>query len=345
MADGSDIEWTDATWNPISGCSVVSPGCTNCYAMRLAGTRLQHHPSRAGLTRNTKAGPVWTGDVRFNEQWLDQPLRWTRPRMIFPVAHGDMFHEKVPDAWIDKIMLVMMAAHWHTFTPLTKRADRMRLYLTDPKLPGRLIDLCWQVLRDPAIAPAALHRALKGNGWALLGIDEPLVLPNVWWGVSAEDQRRADERLAELLAMPAALHWVSAEPLLGPIDIEWAMSHPFHMAAGFLQRGRFAPGMETLRPLGWVVGGGESGPGARPMHAAWARSLRDQCEAAGVPYHHKQNGVYAEVEHPTHWLRTDGTLRPIGHGAWASDAAVRLVGKKAAGRLLDGREHNGMPGL
>ena len=93
MADNSGIEWTGATWNPITGCSVVSPGCTNCYAMRLAGTRLRHHPSRTGLTQQTKAGHVWTGEVRFNEQWIDQPFRWKRPRDIFVCAHGDLFHD------------------------------------------------------------------------------------------------------------------------------------------------------------------------------------------------------------------------------------------------------------
>src|SRR4051812_9194595 len=101
MADNTHIEWTDATWNPVTGCSVVSPGCTNCYAMRLAGTRLKHHPSRYGLTHDTKAGPVWNGEVTFNRPWLDQPLRWKRPRRIFVAAHGDLFHEAVHDEWID----------------------------------------------------------------------------------------------------------------------------------------------------------------------------------------------------------------------------------------------------
>src|SRR5580658_6722092 len=107
MADGTHIEWTSATWNPITGCRVKSPGCTNCYAMTLAGTRLQHHPSRAGLTRNVNGHYVWTGEVRFNEQWLDQPLRWTRPRDIFVVAHGDLAYEKVPEEWVAKIFNVM----------------------------------------------------------------------------------------------------------------------------------------------------------------------------------------------------------------------------------------------
>ena len=134
MADRSRIEWTDATWNPITGCSVVSPGCTNCYAMKLAGGRLRNHPSRQGLTRLQKKGagwrPVWTGEVRFNEQWLDQPLRWQRPRRVFVCAHGDLFHEHVPDEWIDRVFAVMALAGDHTFQVLTKRAERMHEYLS-----------------------------------------------------------------------------------------------------------------------------------------------------------------------------------------------------------------------
>jgi protein gp37 len=126
MSDNSHIEWTDATWNPITGCSILSPGCTNCYAMGLAGTRLRHHPSRAGLTREVNGHHVWTGDVRLNEQWLTQPLQWSRPRMIFVCAHGDLFHESVPDEWIDRVFAVMALCPQHTFLVLTKRSARMR---------------------------------------------------------------------------------------------------------------------------------------------------------------------------------------------------------------------------
>lgn len=130
MAATSKIAWTEATWNPITGCSMVSPGCRNCYAMHLAGTRLKHHPSRAGLTDETPGGPVWTGDVRLNGDWLDQPLRWRKPRRIFVVAHGDLFHEKVPDEWIDMVFRVMVEAKQHTFQVLTKRPERMKEYVS-----------------------------------------------------------------------------------------------------------------------------------------------------------------------------------------------------------------------
>ncbi len=142
MSDGTKIEWTDATWNPITGCSVVSPGCTNCYAMHLAGTRMKNHPSRIGLTDASKAGPVWNGALRFNQEWLEQPLRWRKPRMIFVCAHGDLFHESAPDAWIDQVFDVMARAPQHRFQVLTKRAQRMRDYLSrfhpadDPRGPG-----------------------------------------------------------------------------------------------------------------------------------------------------------------------------------------------------------------
>lgn len=134
MADKTHIEWTDATWNPITGCSVISPGCTNCYAMRLAGTRLKHHPSREGLTAPSNAGPVWNGKVRLNRQWLYQPMEWKSPRMIFVCAHGDLFHEDVPDDWILDVFTIMAIAHQHTFQVLTKRADRMQDFLSRPDL-------------------------------------------------------------------------------------------------------------------------------------------------------------------------------------------------------------------
>lgn len=332
MADGTAIEWTDATWNPITGCSVVSPGCKNCYAMRLAGARLRHDPSRAGLTHATKAGPVWTGEVRFNARWLDQPLRWRRPRRIFVCAHGDLFHEAVPDEWIDRIFRVMSTAPRHTFQVLTKRAERMRRYLSDPTVHGRI--------RYDARPP-----------WPL---------PNVWLGVSVEDQRRADERIPILLDTPAAVRWISAEPLLGPIslaaiDVD-GETEVLPLGAEWLGRSDEIEGLDLPR-LDWVVAGGESGPNARPMHPDWARSLRDQCAAADVPFLWKQNGEFLPVSEawgPTAAspddLRGCVFVDPNGityrlreaasFGAWA----MRRVGKKAAGRLLDGVIHDAWPG-
>lgn len=354
MADGTHIEWTEATWNPITGCSVVSPGCTNCYAMKLAGTRLAHHPSRAGLTQDSKAGPVWTGEVRFNEEWLDQPLRWTKPRMIFVCAHGDLFHESVPDAWIDRIFAVMALCPQHTFQVLTKRSARMREYFSRSNLPHGRIENVWLATSEFATTPALKQMICNDLTWGKMHDRWPL--PNVWLGVSVEDQQRADERIPDLLATPAAVRWISAEPLLGPVDLV----SPFYAhSTGYQMQGYLRDEAEHddfrywAEKLDWVVVGGESGPGARPMHPDWARSLRDQCVAAGVPFFFKQWGQWAPIgwEHASskHLVTADGFVVPkaladmkrnrYGHGL----IEVAKVGKKRAGRLLDGALHDEMP--
>lgn len=322
MADNSLIEWTDATWNPITGCAVVSPGCTNCYAMRLAGTRLAHLPSRAGLTRDSKAGPVWTGETRLNEEWLTQPLRWRRPRRIFVCAHGDLFAESVPDAWIDRVFAVMALAPQHTFQVLTKRAQRMREYLTQADRQSRI---------------AARGFFMDGGDF-----EARWPLPNVWLGVSVEDQARADERIPDLLATPAAARFVSAEPLLGPVDltsISWGDDFVWGITdalAGVDWCLEFPGEPRPARAkLNWVIVGGESGPGARPMHPDWARSIRDQCADAGVAFFFKQWGEFASVSE---------VAGPGAHYQFPDGATVRRVGKVRAGRMLDGRTHDDIPG-
>jgi protein gp37 len=334
MADNSKIEWTDATWNPITGCSVVSPGCTNCYAMRLAGTRLAHHQSRSNLTRDTKAGPVWTGEVRFNEDWLDQPLRWKKPRMIFVCAHGDLFAEGVPDAWIDRVFAVMALAPQHTFQVLTKRSARMREYLSS-----------WRVDADGFFTR-------DGGGYnssAHLRRDR-FPLPNVWLGVSVEDQKRAEERIPDLLATPAAIRWISAEPLLGQVNLHWIAVPGTNGLDALRGLTDFDEGPLRAGPrLDWIVVGGESGPGARPMHPDWARSLRDQCAAAGVPFHFKQWGNWwprDQWEHNPDLILPDDDYVASGQApgtCHVGTAVMHRQGKKTAGRLLDGVEHNGLP--
>lgn len=339
MADNTKIEWTDSTWQVFTGCSITSPGCTNCYAMRLAGTRLQHHPSRAGLTTMSKAGPVWTGEVRFNRQWLDQPLRWKRPRAIFVCAHGDLFHENVPDAWLDEVFAVMALAPQHLYQVLTKRPARMRDYLSDAGVIRRV----YETVCDMAVA-MRLNVTLIADR-----TDEPNAPPgrriylgqwplaNVWLGTSVEDQTRADERQYSMRAI-AELGWptwVSYEPAIGPVD--WA-------------------GWEFLR---WIVSGGESGAGARLTHPDWHRATRDFCADIGAAYHFKQNGAFKPTTVTLdEWLHQKDEMR-LGervvlsggrfggfpeHGVTEFEV-MRLVGKKAAGRLLDGVEHNGMPEL
>ena len=334
MADNTKIEWTDATWQPITGCAVVSPGCTNCYAMRLAGTRLAHLPSRAGLTVDSKAGPVWTGETRLNEDWLTQPLRWKRPRRIFVCAHGDLFAESVPDAWIDRVFAVMALAPQHTFQVLTKRARRMREYLSQADRQSRI---------------AARGFFIDGGEF-----ERRSPLPNVWLGVSAEDQARADERIPDLLATPAAVRFVSAEPLLGPVNFRsindaGAILNALTGASsdyGDPDAGMIAP-VETSGPrIDWVIVGGESGPGARPMHPDWARAIRDQCAAAGVAFFFKQNGEWQHMPERAHFkeqFREEWRLVESGIPG-VRPALMFRVGKKRAGRLLDGYTHDDMPG-
>jgi protein gp37 len=513
MADHTHIEWTDATWNIINGCTLVDEGCRHCYAARLAATRLQHIPSRKGLARINAAGEAkFTGEVRFNAEWLDQPLRWKKPRRIFVCAHGDLFHESVPDDWIDKVFAIMALAPQHTFQVLTKRPDRMRAYLSDK---GR------KYMVDMAV-------------WALDGEPEeptrptiPWPLPNVWLGTSISDQASADARIPDLLATPAAVRFVSAEPLLGPVDIRHFVEYdplyekqtkrdiclPVCDQRGFGDStGRHdleapqaglgslarqgnqssmsasesrtrqrrilsgesdarrkeglglgsSPSLATLqgayprwdhgqppernqerqpseqsgigdlsgaattrdphfedRPRsgsGWseeqhgaiddransgnqgtetggrafegnsgrlrdsvsdrfedcsrrpainlIICGGESGPKARPMHPDWARSLRDQCQAAGVAFFFKQWGEWGpdtgpapgkpdremEGRDPCAWfdgnawhVEADGFAVPVGAvhsiGEW-----VYRKGKGRNGRLLDGAEWSQMPG-
>lgn len=352
MADKSLIEWTDTTWQIVTGCSVVSPGCTNCYAMRLAGGRMQHHPSRQGLTIETKAGAVWNGLVRFNEQWLTQPLSWRTPRKIFVAAHGDLFHEGVTDAQLDLIFCVAAIARRHVFQILTKRPDRMRDYF------------------------AALQPVFEERMWAtgLLEFSNDLSwpLPNVWLGVSVEDQARADERIPALLATPAAVRWISAEPLLGPVNLDHVKFFDRQTEGGGWETGwesslngkRFDPwNDETMESEGhtrldWVVVGGESGKGARPMHPDWARQIRDQCAAAGVPFLFKQWGAWCpgenvgtpstSAEDAAWWddgawdIRTV-SLRESQEMHYEDEPNLWRVGKGRSGRLLDAVLHDGYP--
>lgn len=336
MAEHSSIEWTDATWNPITGCSIVSPGCTNCYAMKLAGTRLRELPSRAGLTKPSKAGPVWTGEVRFNEGWLTQPLQWKRPRKIFVCAHGDLFAEGVPDEWIDKVFAVMALASQHTFQVLTKRAARMLSYLTEHAAGGGHVWTAGQAIEMPNGAPKP---------------DRSWPLSNVWLGVSAERQKEAYDRIPLLLETPAAVHFVSVEPLLGPIDFDAIVPHPT----------AWGPVYGIERTLDWVIVGGESGPKARPMHPGWVRSLRDQCKAAGVAFHFKQWGEWhppgSSDDYDTGgrgpkslpralMVANDGTVHRYEETARPSPVVVMLnVGKRAAGRTLDGRTWDEFPAV
>jgi protein gp37 len=343
MGDNSTIEWTDATWNPVRGCSIVSKGCTNCYAMRQAHRSSGEGAAYAGLTKATRGGPVWTGAIRLVPELLNQPLRWKRPRRIFVNSMSDLFHEAVPDEFILQVFDVMRQCEngWtgriggdggtlvasHTFQILTKRSARM-------------LDFCAR-LRFAQNDGRGLYLAsdLSHNGFNPMS-----ALRHVWLGVSVEDQAAADERIPLLLQTPAAVRWISAEPLLGPIDLHDVAT----LAPDHIER-------HAWRLLDWVVAGGESGPGARPMHPDWARNLRDQCSEFGIAFFFKQWGAFRIGEFDRHhdvsirWQ--DGAREWYGDGAdikysesWLDDKVIAWpASKKSTGRLLDGRTHDEYP--
>jgi protein gp37 len=386
MGENTKIEWTDATWNPIRArnkktgkvgwhCEHATTGCINCYA--------EGFNKRLGTGLPFKPGHRDDIELFLDEEMLLQPLRWKKPRMIFVCSMTDLFADFVPDEWIDKMFAVMALCPQHTFQVLTKRAKRMRDYFAptgcvncgDGQLEGGCCDEPYllrgdkdsEAFRDALIEGAAqalyakLHPGEDPSLW--LAVHAPL--PNVWLGVSAERQQEADERVPELLATPAAVRFVSAEPLLGPIDL-----------IGTFARFQDNPKRRCAVPLGrqlidWVIVGGESGPHARPMHPEWVRSLRDQCAAAGVPFFFKQWGAYLPVGQTlpdfgkVHGatavkpgrmkLHYGGTREHAPEHAFAergvevastADGLLTFrVGKKAAGRLLDGVEHKAFPAV
>lgn len=371
MADHSKIEWTDSTWNPIRGCSRVSEGCKHCYAERIAARFSGPGMPYEGLIHRSTGS--WNGQVRFIEGSLFQPIHWRKNRRVFVNSMSDLFHESVPDETIDKIFAVMLACNIltnvgkHQFQILTKRPQRMVLYLTQSS-PAEMLQR-WSKSVDYSLhiddgntyfseyVYSQVCRDWDENGnnpslsehkpWGYAHRLFPL--PNVWLGVSVEDQKTADERIPVLLQCPAAVRWLSCEPLLGPIDLERPRPGP-NLAQG--------SGTAICQPwliqsgIDWVVAGGESGAGARPMHPDWARSLRNQCASAGVPFFFKQHGEYVEA-----------TVRNIDHAresrfversgedstGWTIDRHTRgtahmvRLGKSATGRLLDGVEHNAFP--
>ncbi len=336
MGDKSSIEWCSASWNPIAGCSKVSSGCKNCYAIkdahRLAGNPNERISTKYANT-TTPNGKNWTGVVNLDEGALTQPMRWTRPRLIFVNSMSDLFHDSVTDLWIDKVFAVMAMCPQHTFQVLTKRPARMRLYLERD-------DVGFMIRHLIAMAQ------IEGVGKLINANRITLPLRNVWLGVSVENQEAANERVDLLCRTLAARRFLSCEPMLGAIDI------PELNYANMRRR------------IDWVIAGGESGGLARPSHPDWFRHLRDQCQAAGVSFFFKQHGEFLEVDgdSPTQTIEiTPHTKLPLGGNYYyvapdgemitnprfgRKDVPYRLlqrVGKRAAGRMLDGREWNEMP--
>lgn len=273
------IAWTDQSWNPIRGCSRVSAGCAHCYAERTAARFAGQGQPYHGLAVLDERGPRWTGEVRLVPEHLDDPLLWRRPRRIFVNSMSDLFHESLDGPTTARIFAVMARATRHTFQCLTKRADRMR-----------------EIVSDPAFANEVHKLVLQSDLDDKRVIEERWPLPNVWLGVSVEHQEAADERIPHLLATPAAVRWLSVEPMLGPVDLGVSV-WPQCQAPTQEAHDRDCHGGLACdeRSVDWVVIGGESGAGARAMRSEWAQAVVDQCRVAMIPVFMKQMGsVYAK---------------------------------------------------
>lgn len=286
---GTGIEWTDETWNPLTGCTKVSPGCDHCYAKRI-------HERFHG------AGSFDTVALRPGK--LDEPLNWVKPRRVFVNSMSDLFHRDVPDDYIADVFAVMAVTSQHTFQVLTKRHARMRALLSDPDF------------RAQVAFTVLTHSVVHGRSIDHLEQAQPDWWPlrNVWLGVSVENQKWADIRIPVLIDTPAEVRFISAEPLLGGVDL--CTCYPCGVSPANYEGPQEHCLIHGRRTLDWVIAGGESGPGARPMNVEWARALRDQCTAAGVPFHFKQHGEFYDGER---------------------------LGKKESGRILDGRTWDQYP--
>lgn len=298
MSATSTIEWTDATWNPVTGCTKVSPGCAHCYAETFAERwrGVPGHHFEKGF------------DLVLRPDKLDLPLHWTKPRRIFVTSMGDLFHKDVPEEFIRAVFGVMAQARQHTFQLLTKRPERMREVLTR-----------WQK-----------HGLTLREGCGV-------VLPNVWLGTSVENQATAIERIPLLIKTPAAIRFLSCEPLLGPVSLV-NLHKPSNWRASLSSNTR----LEAYKHIDWMIVGGESGPGARPMQPDWARGLRSECQETGTPFFFKQWGAWAPEIVKIH---LNG--KPIGSGTVSysgnGHSMMYKLGKSKSGRVLDGRTWDEFP--
>ena len=383
MSDKTAIEWTDATWNPTTGCTKVSEGCRHCYAERFTDRfrGVEGHYYSNGF------------DVMVRPEKLDMPLRWNRPRKIFVNSTSDLFHDGIPDEYIDQVFAIILACavyeKGHTFQLLTKRPKRMLDYFSG-RTPIELVK-AWVKAGTEVVGMAggtflptfseAVEwctgydwqdhcRDAKGDYKPYEYLDNVWPLPNLWLGVSVENQQAANERIPLLLQTPATTRFLSCEPLLGPVDL-MRVELGIKKTRGYGERRilwdalqgwefQFSKERTSNIPLAsiandhprisWVIAGGESGPKARPMHPTWVRSLRDQCVDADVPFFFKQWGEFASAtpqncERPIRFVELDGT----DSTEWTMDrhslstAMMARVGKRAAGRILDGRTWDEFP--
>ena len=326
MAD-TKIEWATKVWNPVRGCSPVSEGCRNCYAMKQAHRFSGPGKPYKGLTVIGPHGPRWNGKVRLVPEVLDAPLHWRKPQRVFVDSMGDPFHEKVPPGFLRAMMqsaLLAIKERGHTFIFITKRAGRMLWYLN-------------------AEADTVFQGYLAHE-------------PRMQFGVSVENQPTADERIPKLLQCPVATRIVSYEPSLGAVDFTQIQAGNLILNSLVYLRLFAEESLSDLRRVDQIIAGGESGPGARPPHPDWFRSARDKCQDARIPFFFKQWGEWAPVVRPLRYAHKgestrlgfwdgDGNWRVGGDTAIPGEILMNRVGKKAAGRLLDGREWNEYPKL
>jgi protein gp37 len=369
------IEWTQnsdgtkgKTWNPVTGCTKISPGCQNCYAERMS----KRLAGRCGYPKNEPF------TVTLHPDHLEEPLHWRKPNRIFVCSMGDLFHEDVPFEFVDSIFAIMTSAVDHTFLLLTKRPDRMLKYMKRVETNGptarssyvqQMEDyhkqhienytLGWtpppppepevRFLYDSAIKYEAAAPEWKGIFYNHQHHWRKWPLRNVWLGITAENQEQADKRTPILLQIPAAVRFVSVEPMLSEIDLsrylKWPVCKIWRPADGGNDHeyGKYQWVKQKLVLQGYVgidqvFCGGETGPGARPMHPDWVRSLRNQCQAAGVSFFFKQWGDWI-----SHW--DIGNIPGTNIQTIVNGLSFYRVGKKASGRLLDGRTWDEIPGV
>jgi protein gp37 len=365
MAENSTIEWTDHTFNPWIGCTKVSPGCLHCYAETQDNFRKwtpdgwgKGKPRRRTSTALWNQVRKWNRDaerrrVSALHSWpAGKPLEWSRPR-VFCASLADWLDDEVPVEWLADLLQLIHETPALDWLLLTKRPENFtgRTCAASFHLSGYRDG---QTSENPTAAPMSAWEAVMD--WSR-GI---CPLPNVWVGTTVEDQTRADQRIPKLLEIPARVRFLSCEPLLGPVDLFAACFNDDDPEEEKIQFGRNHRGLRF--GVDWVIAGGESGPGARPMHPEWARSLRDQCQAAGVPFLFKQWGEWSprfdKADREAFALANDGALYPMpdiapdgarraealraGHDK-AALCCVYRVGKKAAGRVLDGRTWDEFP--
>lgn len=327
-ATKTSISWIDTTWNPLRGCSRVSSGCEHCYAESQAGRFSGPGQPYEGLVRKTSQGWKWTGDVKIIEKDLEVPLHWKNPRRIFVNSMSDLFHERVTDQWLLMIFDVMRRCPRHTFQILTKRPERManicqRLRFDPDYLDRRPRHLSLQY-RTPGNGVMWLADSADGPGYRLMGGKGCTGMTWVWMGVSCENQATADERIPWLLQTPAAVHFLSCEPLIESTDLrEWL--HGEHRDAGECEKwiqGDFVD-FCAHTPLHWIIVGGESGSKARPCNMAWIRSIVQQCQQAQVPCFVKQLGAwpYSKEDREDHFLLRN--RKGADPSEWPNDLQVQ----------------------